>query len=358
MASIQKRPNGKWRARYRDHDGREHAKHFDRKVDAQDWCDRETAKLIHGTWVNPKTAKTTVREWADTWLAGYNARPRSVSAARGQMAHIVAKFGDRQLSSIRPSEVRSWMAELGEKFSPTTVYNIHGRLSQLFADAVHDGLLARSPVSRRTSPRKGSQRPYVATTAQIWALYDAVPEGLRPAVLLGAFAGLRRGEIIALRVTDVDFMRGIVTPQTQNRGEPLKTEQSRTAIPIPHELALELNRIPSAWGSEFLVVNTIGRQVSATMLNDAFKTAREIVEGLPEGFRLHDLRHYYASLLIASGLDVKTVSTLVRHASPSITLNVYGHMWPDRDESGRTAVGKVLADRLADQVRTEPARSQ
>ncbi|MFF2275989.1 tyrosine-type recombinase/integrase [Agromyces sp. NPDC058126] len=87
------------------------------------------------------------------------------------------------------------------------------------------------------------------------------------------------------------------------------------------------------------------------------QAARETVDGLPEGFRLHDLRHYYASLLIASGLDVKTVSVLVRHANPAITLNVYGHLWPDRDETGRAAIGAVLRERLADSSRTEAATS-
>lgn len=243
-------------------------------------------------------------------------------------------------------------------FAASTVYNIHGRMAQVFADADHDGLIPRSPVSRRTSPQRGAQRPYVAATAQVWALHDAMPEGLRPAVLLGAFAGLRRGEILALRVQDVDFMRGIISPEFQNVGEPLKTEQSRTPIPIPPELALELNRMPAKFGSEHIVVNGYGRRVSATVLNDEFKAARETVEGLPEGFRLHDLRHYYASLLIASGLDVKTVSTLVRHANAAITLNVYGHLWPDRDETGRTAVAAVFSERLADSSRTGTATSQ
>jgi integrase len=358
MASIKKRPDGKWRARYRDPAGKEHAKHFDRKVDAQGWLDAETAKIITGSWVDPKTAKTTVSDWVTTWLAGYNARPRSVAIARVQLHHVVEKFGDRLLGSIRPSEVKSWMTELGETFAATTVYNIHGRLSQVFADAVHDGLIPRSPVSRRTSPPRGKQVPYVASTEQVWALHDAMPEGMKAAVLLGAFAGLRRGEIIALRVSDVDFMRGVITPAFQNDGEPLKTEQSRTPVPIPLALALELNKMPAKFGTDAIVVNEIGRPVSTTMLNEKFKAAREVVEGLPEGFRLHDLRHYYASLLIASGLDVKTVSTLVRHASPSITLNVYGHLWPDRDETGRAAVAKVFAERLADSSRTEPASSQ
>lgn len=72
---------------------------------------------------------------------------------------------------------------------------------------------------------------------------------------------------------------------------------------------------------------------------------------MPGSFRFHDLRHYLASLLIASGADVKTVQTRLRHASAVTTLGIYVHMWPDRDESTRATIGGVLAAR-ADWVRT------
>jgi integrase len=87
------------------------------------------------------------------------------------------------------------------------------------------------------------------------------------------------------------------------------------------------------------------------MLDRAFRKARGKVAGLPDGFRYHDLRHYFASLLIASGCDVKTVQARLRHKSATTTLNVYGHLWPDKDESTRSAVESVFQDR-ADSVRT------
>jgi len=120
------------------------------------------------------------------------------------------------------------------------VYALHSRLAQIFADAVHDGIVPRSPCSRRTSPAAGSQRAYVATTEQFWALHDVMPERLRAAVLLGAFAGLRCAEACGLRTADVDFMRGIVTPAVQYPAEPLKSDTSRQAVPVPRSLALEL----------------------------------------------------------------------------------------------------------------------
>ena len=79
-------------------------------------------------------------------------------------------------------------------------------------------------------------------------------------------------------------------------------------------------------------------------------------DGLPEGFRYHDLRHYLASLLIASGADVKVVQARLRHARAKTTLDTYGHLWPDTDESTRAAIDAVLATR-AEQSRNRQATS-
>ncbi|WP_338041451.1 tyrosine-type recombinase/integrase [Microbacterium esteraromaticum] len=81
-------------------------------------------------------------------------------------------------------------------------------------------------------------------------------------------------------------------------------------------------------------------------IETAFRTARVKVEGLPDGFRIHDLRHYFASLLIAAGLDIKTVQARVRHGSAKHTLDTYGHLWPDRDESSRSAVAAALRSEM------------
>jgi len=229
MASIAKRSNGSWRARYRDVAGKEHSRHFTRKIDARKWLDEVTAAVVTGTYIDPKTALTTVREWSDVWMKGYeNNRPATVRQARTHLKRINNVFGDRALKSVRPSEVKAWTAKLSaEGLADSTVYALHSRLGQLFSDAVHDGLLPKSPLSRRTAPKAGKQRAYVATTEQVWGLHDAMPEGLGPAVLLAAFAGLRVAEAVALRVSDVDFMRGIITPAIQYPGVELKPSSIR-----------------------------------------------------------------------------------------------------------------------------------
>lgn len=359
MANIARRDDGRWRARYRDESGKEHARHFNRKTDAQRWLDEVTTAVLTGAYVDPKTARTTVGDWCDQWLTGYATRRAStVRQAEVHVAKIKEQFETQRLSAVRPSQVRAWTAKLkADGLSTSYVYALHNRFSQIMADAVHDGVAVRNPCSRRTSPGTGQQRAYVATTERVWALYDKVAEHLKPAILLGAFAGLRTAEVCGLRVGDVDFMRGIVTPALQWPGIPLKTEKAQTAIPIPNELALRLSSYVASWPSEFVVTNGSGESASPWSIDRMIRSARKKIEGLPEDFRFHDLRHYFASLLIASGSDVKVVQARLRHASAKTTLDVYGHLWPDSDESTRAAVSAVLVDR-ADFLRTGEASAR
>jgi integrase len=275
----------RWRARYVDNAGREQTRHFDRKVDAQKWLDKQLADLLRGDHVAPKDAKLTVGEWCDTWLAGYRTRRKStVRQAEAHIKIIKAHFGSVPLSAVKPSAVRTWTAALKEEGrADSYVYALYARLSQLFTDAVHDGLVTRNPCSRRTSPGMGKQRPFVATTEQVWAVYDAVPVGVRSAILLGAHGGLRLAEAAALRVEDVDFERGVVRPTIQWPEEPLKSDTSRTPIPIPTEMAAELRTAAEAGNGRTLVNDEWGNPAGPWTIERAIRAAREVVPGAAGG---------------------------------------------------------------------------
>ncbi|MFF6946142.1 tyrosine-type recombinase/integrase [Streptomyces lavendulae] len=358
MANIAKRPNGKWRARYRDQAGKEHARHFERKVDAQRWLDEETASLVTGRYVDPKARKTTVDEWCDRWIEGYGSRrASSVRQANVHLSQIRSEFGPLPLGGIRPSMVKKWMARLREQGrAPSYLFALHSRLSQVMTDALMDGLVSANPCSRRTSPGAGKQRSYVATEEQLWALYDAAHEMFKPALLLGAFAGLRTAEACGLRIQDVRFLEREVKPAVQYPAEPLKTDMSQESIPIPDALVSALSLVVAGRRPEDCVmVDAGGQQVKPFRVEREMRRIRAKVKGLPEGFRFHDLRHFYASLLIASGADVKVVQHRLRHASAKTTLDTYGHLWPDSDESTRATVERFMMRKInntADSLRT------
>lgn len=356
MANIQKRPNGRWRARYRDAAGKEHARHFGRKVDAQRWLDEATAEMVSGTWVEAKARKITVDQWCDQWIRGYGSRRAStVRQARTHLAQIRAEFGAMLLSQVRPSLVRAWCARLRQEgFAASYINALHGRLSQVMQDAVLDGLVPANPCSRRTSPGAGEQRPYVATTAQVFALHEAFAPQYRISVLLGAFAGLRTAEACGLRPDDVQWLKREIHPAVQYPDEPLKTEMSQTPLPIADTLVTALAEHVRVWPGSTVLTNDDGKQAGPWRIDREMRRLRGDIDGLPDEFRFHDLRHYFASLLISSGADVKIVQYRLRHASAKTTLDTYGHLWPDSDESTRSAVERVLSAKLAvaDSVRT------
>lgn len=115
MASISKRPNGQWRARYRDDAGREYARHFDRRVDAQRWLDETTASIVTGAYVAPPNAgRVTFREYAEKWRAMQVHRPTTQAHVEPMLRrHAYPTFGDRPLSAVLPSDVQAWVQRLG-----------------------------------------------------------------------------------------------------------------------------------------------------------------------------------------------------------------------------------------------------
>ena len=146
-------------------------------------------------------------------------------------------------------------------------------------------------------------------------------------------------------------------PKVQYPARPLKTKTSRTPIPVPLSLIEQCSAQITAYGRyETLLTGEDGGQLSTWAIERAMRKARSEVKGLPAGFRYHDLRHYFASLLIAHGADVKTVQARLRHGSAKTTLDTYGHLWPDKDESTKAVIDALVDSKFqgpADSVRTE-----
>jgi integrase len=112
-------------------------------------------------------------------------------------------------------------------------------------------------------------------------------------------------------------------------------------------LALLLSASVQKYPSDMMVTKGPGTdRCGPWIIERAIRDVREQIHGLPVGFSFHDLRHYLASLLIASGADIKTVQARMRHASAHTTLDTYGHLWPDADASTRSVIGAVIAKRM------------
>lgn len=355
MASITKRADGQWRARYRDGAGREIARHFARKVDGQRWLDEVTASLVSGLYVDPKTAQTTVREYATRWQAAQVTREhtaRNVDVAL--RLHVLPYIGDRPLATLRPSDLQGLVKTLSATLAPGTVGQVYKVTRRMFAAAVDDRVLAVSPCHRVRLPRDDRPEVLAPTVEQIVTLAAAVPSRYRALVVLLAGSGLRIGEALGLGVDDVDFLRRTVKVERQRlpsgRIGPPKTSKSARTVPLGQvvvdELAAHLAAFPTD-GALFTLDSgqPLGyRAWLATWVRSGKAVALDV--------DTHALRHFYASALIAGGASVKVVQTRLGHGSAVVTLNTYGHLWPGDDELTRTVMDAAFG-LLADSLRTK-----
>ncbi len=144
-------------------------------------------------------------------------------------------------------------------------------------------VIGRGRCFQRTSPGAAQQRPHVATTDQMWALYDAMSKHMRPAILLGPFVGSCTAGAAGLRLAGVDLMGCIFRPAQQDDGEPLKTETSRTPLPVPPKLVLHFSAALARWRGDY-ITDRAGRQTSTWAIERACGWLDVRLEGELDGW--------------------------------------------------------------------------
>lgn len=361
MASIKKRADGKWRARYRDTSGREHARHFARKVDAQRWLDDETAGLVRGDWIDPRHGKITFDQWFADWSGRQVWADGTLEAA--QQAGGSVTFGDLPMRKILRSHVEAWVKQMSTTLAPSTTRMRYNYVHMAFRAAVRDKVIREAPSDGVALPKvpRVEATMLIPTAEQVAQARESCPDPTFVGFIgVCAYAGLRLGEAAGLQVGDVDFLRREIRVRRQVQGQtrgttkviPPKAGSART-VPISDELVELLSRHVGAfgtWGEEGWIFG-VGTLLNRNSAGHLWRQTRDAID--LEGYTLHDLRHFYASGLIAAGCDVVMVQHALGHSSPTITLNTYSHLWPKAEDRTRTAAASLWVS--ADSVRTTGA---
>ncbi len=362
MASIRKRPDGQWRARYRDDAGKEHARHFGRKVDGQAWLDEVTAARKTGQYVDPQagrvTFKTFYAEWSQrqVWQSG---TVLAMNLAAGSVT-----FGDLPLNRILKSHIEAWVKAMTLKpLAPGTIKTRFTNVRSVFRAAVSDRLIAVDPCAGVALPAKRRAEAAMAlpTPQQVGALLEAAESDFAPFLALAAFAGLRLGEAAAVQVGDVEFLRRTLRLQRQvqraNGGNvEIRAPKygSERTVYLPDELLRMLADLIARRGIAGTAWLFVGEGDNPPHQNTVGHRWRQTCKRAGvAGITLRDLRHFYASGLIASGCDVVTVQRALGHANATTTLNTYAHLWPTAEDRTRAAAADLMASAtVADSLRT------
>ncbi|MCI3930278.1 tyrosine-type recombinase/integrase [Streptomyces sp. AN091965] len=374
----------RYRARYVGPDGTEQSESFPygQKRKAEQWLDRINADMDSGRYVDPKAGRTTFRQYAEKWLKTQTTDATTREPVGVQIRrHAIPYLGSRPLGSFKPEHIRDWLAEL-ERAIPASSYRrvIFASVSAVFTAAVEDDHLHRNPCKSRSvrAPGPNNRRVVPWTAERTFAVRAALPEQYRAAVDLGAGCGLRQGEVFGLPVDEIGFDTGWlhVSNQVKVSGgklvfAPPKREKERD-VPLADSVAHVLKEHMSAhppvkvtlpWQrpdgrpvtKRLLFVRPDGDgAVRRTDFNTRFwKNALVEAGVIPEpkpGERhqaarehgMHALRHFYASVLLDAGENIKALSTYLGHTDPGFTLRVYTHLLPSSEGRSRKAVDAVF----------------
>src|SRR5829696_4137526 len=354
MASVESRSSRRdgrevkvYDVRFLDPDGRQRKMTFGKKGDADRFAATVEADKLRGQYVD-HSDRTTVAEYARAWVSARPHRPSSARRVSSLIENHIAgtRLGDRRLSAVRPSEVQAWATDRARVLAPSTLRNLLSLLRSIYSSAVLDRLVASSPVVRVQLPRGDRERVVPLTVEQVQALADAMPARNRAMVVAQAGLGLRIGELLALRIRDVDFLRRTVrvewqnAPSTQVRALP-KTPRSRRTVPLPQvvadALAVHIAAFPPGTDGT-IFTSTVGAVYWQDSYASRVFAAAVRRSGLPHGTTTHDLRHHYASVLLAAGESVVAVAERLGHENATLVLKTYGHLMPDSEDRTRRAV--------------------
>ena len=374
-----------WRGSYRDEVGKQHTKSFKRQIDAKRWVATEEAKVVRGDWIDPSAGKITFATFYGAWA------PRQVwlSSTRenADLATASVTFGDMPLRSIRRSHIEGWVKNMAARLAPTTIDTRFTIVRGVFRAAVADRLIASDPTIGVVLPRrrKAEAAMFLPTNAEVARVISSAEPERRPKsrpgftayVALCAFAGLRRGEALGVQVGDIDFLGRTlrVTRQLQRAKpadidagknlveaaggiavvvRPPKYESERT-IYLPDELVTILAEHvrlhtpkgePTRW-----LFDEGGKPWHDNLVDYRWRATRTAAA---VSCKLHELRHYFASGLIAAGCDVVTVQRAMGHASATTTLSTYAHLWPTAEDKTRAAASGMAAAVLATRKSAHP----
>jgi integrase len=260
------------------------------------------------------------------------------------------------MAGIKSSHVQEWAA--GESKRGLAASTIKTRLNYIqmsFRAAVADKVIVGSPAMGVKPPRgrKAEAAMRIMTPEEVLAALDAAGD-FRGFVEVCVFAGLRLGEAAGLQLRDVNFLARSISVARQVQGATIKTtkivppkyESERTVF-VPDELmtslAAHVQRRQVTDQDEHLFVTSLGRLWNRNSAGEEWRRIR-LATGLPDEVTLHTLRHTFASNLIAQGCDVVTVQRALGHSTPSITLNVYSHLWPSAEDRTRAATASFMTE--------------
>lgn len=337
------------------------------KKDADTYLSKTETAISTGTFVEPSLLTTS--DYLSKWLHTA-ARPRVAERTFDSYSELITRYvtedlGSRKLSDLRPLHIQKLYADMQERgLSARTVRYLHAVLTSALKQAVRWEMLSRNPADAVNLPKQVRKEMQALSPKEAGSFLKAAAEDKWGIIFVFALAtGMRPEEYLGLQWKDVDLNKGVVmvrraliwraTGGGWYFGEP-KTARSRRSIPLPASMlrslvehrrkqAEERLKAGADYQQHDLIFATsegsplMPRNLKRRHLRPILKAAK-----LPDDFRLYDLRHSCATLLLAAGENPKVVSERLGHATITLTLDVYSHVLPTMQQAASDKLEKML----------------
>ncbi|WP_329001099.1 site-specific integrase [Kribbella sp. NBC_00709] len=388
----------RWLGVWTDPQGQEKSRAFETKARALQYANGMETDRDRGDYLDPNAGKVRLEEIWPRWMGSRTVDPATeIQYESKWRLHVAPVFGRRMVKSILPSEVAVWLTDLMGAYGPSTARSAFLVLNGCLELAVADELIKRNPGQSKIvkKPSRRFSKVVAWSDDTVERIVEAHPERFRLLPTIASAAGLRQGEMFGLSVDDFDFSLMLirVRRQVKRLGKKfvfaLPKNDKERFVPMAPVLAkaikIHIERfgtttIPLPWerdGGDVQEHDLIfswpdGRHLTARLHDELlWKPALAAAGVIPPPYKdnrgrrrfktdrttgLHALRHYFASITLADGVNIKELSEYLGHHDPGFTLQMYTHMLPSSYDRARQAVDRRL-ERLALRL-TEQSRSR
>ncbi|GAA0990110.1 site-specific integrase [Subtercola frigoramans] len=336
ISSYQTAEGRRYRVRYRRPDKSQTDKRgFKTKREAELFAASVEMSMARGEYIEASASRVTVNELGIGWLATQtHLKPSSLRPAEiAWRVHVNPVWGTVSVGDVRHTDVQNWVSELSKKRGATTVIRAYGVLAAILDSAVRDRRLPSNPARGVNLPRKVAKEHQYLTHQQVHDL-AAKSGDYETLIFVLAYTGLRWGEAIGMRASDVDFDRRRIRVSVNAVevgteifvGTPKSHKRRIVAFPEFLEPALR-EQLRGKTQDDLVFPGEQGGHLRRATRGTRtwFKSALKAAELQP--MTLHDLRHTAASLAVSSGGNVKAVQRMLGHASAAMTLDVYADLF-------------------------------
>ncbi|MGH8834468.1 MAG: tyrosine-type recombinase/integrase [Actinomycetes bacterium] len=359
FGAVRKLPSRRYQARYTGPDDIERPAPltFATRREAEVWLGKKEAEILDRQWVNPDAGKLAFCEYADVWMSERSLRPKTAQLYEGLLRlHINPTLGEFLLTEVTSRQIRQWHSSLvASGLGASTVAKAYRLVRTILGTAVEDELIPRNPCRiKNAGVERPAERP-VLTVHEVFHLAAAVPPRFRALILLATFAGMRWGELAALRRHNLDLdARTVKITESVSElrtgklitGRPKSDAGSRVvALPqvIIDDLVWHLQRFSEQEDGGLVFVGDQGAQLRRSNFSQIWSKAIAKA-GVPK-VHIHDLRHTGNMLAAATGATLKELMTRMGHASPKAAM-IYLHAARDRDRAIADALGELVAETM------------